>query len=228
MAALEFVRCIHEAASHLRMRLLWLFLGLAVLLMIPFVLWGEDFTRWFSGETGIAWLRSWGAWSWLAVLCLLMGDLFLPIPATPIMSAAGYLYGIWIGGLLSATGSFLSGLLAYGLCRRFGRPAALRLAGEKEIARSEALFRRGGPWLVAVSRWLPILPEVIACLAGVAQMPVRIFILSLACGSLPMGFAYAAIGATGHATPQLALILSALLPALLWFAVQRLLARARA
>ena len=35
------------------------------------------------------------------------------------------------GGAASATGSFLSGLLAYFLCRRLGRRAAVRLAGEK-------------------------------------------------------------------------------------------------
>ena len=50
-----------------------------------------------------------GAWGWAVVIGLLIGDLFLPIPATGVMSAAGYVYGPWIGGIISVTGSFLSG-----------------------------------------------------------------------------------------------------------------------
>jgi uncharacterized membrane protein YdjX (TVP38/TMEM64 family) len=207
------------------MRLLLFVICLAVLILLPFLFWGDAFTQWFSGDAGTAWLRSWGAWSWLAVLVLLVGDLFLPVPATPVMSAAGYLFGFWFGGLLSATGSFLSGLLAYGLCRKFGRRAAARLAGEAELARGEAIFARRGAWLVALSRWLPLMPEVVSCLAGLARMPFGVFALALACGCLPMGFAYAAIGAAGHDRPGLALGLSAAVPVVLWLIVQRVFFR---
>ena len=207
------------------MRLFLFVVGLAVLILLPFLLWGEAFTQWFSGDAGLVWLRSWGHWSWIAVLALLIGDLFLPIPATPVMSAAGYLYGVWIGGLLSATGSFFSGLLAYGLCRRFGRTAAARLAGDADFARGEALFQRNGAWLVALSRWLPLMPEVVSCLAGLARLRFGVFALALACGCLPMGFTYAAIGAAGHDRPGLAMALSAAVPVVLWLLVQRVFFR---
>ena len=208
------------------MRLLWIILGLLLLLLFPCGLWGDLFTRWFTGDAGIAWLRTWGVWSWAVVLALLIGDLFLPIPATPIMSAAGYLFGVYVGGLLSAVGSFLSGMLAYGICRRFGRSAAARFAGAPELDRGEVLFARHGLWLVALSRWLPLLPEVVSCLAGLARMPFRRFAAALACGSVPMGFAYAAIGAAGRDRPQLALALSAILPVILWLIVRRLFGKA--
>jgi uncharacterized membrane protein YdjX (TVP38/TMEM64 family) len=203
------------------MRLFLISLGLAVALLLPFLFWGELFTQWFTGAEGLMWLQSWGRWTWAAVLVLLVGDLFLPVPATPMMSAAGYLYGVWLGGLLSATGSFLSGLLAYGLCRRFGRAAAARLAGDAELARGEALFQERGAWLVALSRWLPLLPEVVACLAGLARMRFAVFTAALACGSVPLGFTYAAIGAAGQDHPRLALALSAVVPAMLWLLVRR-------
>ena len=207
------------------MRLLLFVLGLTALMLLPFIFWGEAFTQWFTGDAGLLWLRSWGRWSWVAVLALLIGDLFLPVPATPVMSAAGYLYGVWVGGLLSATGSFLSGVLAYGMCRQFGRAAAARLVGDEELARGEALFARQGAWLVALSRWLPLLPEVVSCLAGLARMPFRTFAPALACGCLPICFANAAIGAAGRDQPELALALSAVVPLLLWLAVQRVFFR---
>jgi uncharacterized membrane protein YdjX (TVP38/TMEM64 family) len=203
------------------MRLLLITLGLAVALLLPFLVWGELFVQWFTGAEGLVWLQSWGGWAWAAVLALLIGDLFLPVPATPIMSAAGYLYGVGLGGLLSAAGSFLSGLLAYGLSRKFGRPAAARLAGEAELARGEALFQQRGAWVVALSRWLPLLPEVVACLAGLARMRFAVFAAALACGSVPLGFTYAAIGAAGQDHPRLALALSAIVPAMLWLLVRR-------
>lgn len=205
------------------MRLLVTSIILAVVLCIPFFIWGDHFMQWFTGDAAIAWIRGWGAWGWLAVIGLLVSDLFLPIPATPVMSAAGYLYGTFVGGLVSAAGSFAAGMAGYGLCRAFGRGLALKLAGEKELTQHETLFQRSGPWLVAASRWMPLLPEVVSCLAGLTRMPLRVFVVSLACGSVPMGFVYAAIGAAGQDNLKLAIGLSVLVPPLLWAAMRPLL-----
>ena len=202
------------------MRLLVTSILFAVVLCLPFLISGEQFMQWFTGDAAIQWIRGWGAWGWLAVIGLLVSDLLLPIPATPVMSAAGYLYGTFIGGLVSAVGSFAAGMAGYGLCRAFGRNIAVRLAGEKELAEHDTLFQRSGPWLVAASRWLPLLPEVISCLAGLTRMPLRVFAVSLACGAVPMGFVFAAIGAAGHDNPKLAIGLSVLVPPVLWLAVR--------
>lgn len=209
------------------MRLLVTSIVLAVVLCIPFAIWGEDFMQWFTGDAAIEWIRGWGRWGWLAVIGLLMSDLFLPLPATAVMSAAGYLYGTLVGGIVSAAGSFAAGMTGYGLCRAFGQKIALRLAGEKELAEHHTLFQRSGPWLVAASRWLPLLPEVISCLAGLTRMPLRTFAIALACGAIPMGFVYAAIGATGHGNPKLALGLSVLIPPVLWAAMRPVLRRGK-
>lgn len=204
------------------MRLLWLFLILAVLVIVPFVVWGEFFGDLFDVEATLEWMGELGkSWAWLAGMGLLVADLFLPIPGTVVMSALGYVYGFWLGGVLAALGSMLAGLLGYGLCRAVGRPAAEWIAGKEDLARGEALFRGpAGGWMVALSRWLPVMPEVIACLAGLARMPLWRFVPALACGSIPLGFTFAAIGAWGHANPGMALLFSAGLPPLLWAAVR--------
>jgi uncharacterized membrane protein YdjX (TVP38/TMEM64 family) len=107
----------------------------------------------------------------------------------------------------------LGGLVAYALCWKFGHKPALWLAGEEGLAKGEALFRsqRGG-WLVALSRWMPVLPEAVACLAGLTEMPFRVFLIALLSGTVPLGFAFAAIGALGMERPGLAIALSALVP----------------
>ena len=125
----------------------------------------------------------------------------------------------------AAAGSALAGLIAYGLSRWLGRPLALRLAGETGLRQGESFFATGGAWLVACSRCLPILPEAVACLAGLNRMPFRIFLLAVLCGSLPMGFVFAAIGALGQDEPAWALVLSIVVPALLWLGARRWMLR---
>jgi uncharacterized membrane protein YdjX (TVP38/TMEM64 family) len=207
------------------MRLFRIFAILALLTLIPFLIWGERFTRLFDGAAARQFVQDCGAWGSVAVVGLLVSDLFLPVPATGVMSAAGYVYGPWLGGALSALGSFLSGMLAFGLCRAFGHRAAVRLAGETGLAQNEALFRRAGPWLIALSRGLPILPEVTACLAGLSRMRTSLFIIALLCGSVPMGFGYAAVGTLFAADPAWALGASVLVPCIIWLAIRPFLRR---
>jgi uncharacterized membrane protein YdjX (TVP38/TMEM64 family) len=202
------------------LRLIGIFVVLALLVLIPFLIWGEGFERRFGQAGAIEWLRDYGRWAWIPGTLLLISDLFLPIPATAVMAALGYIYGPVVGGLIATFGSFCSGALAYLLCRRFGRPLAVRVLGAQELIEGERLFARVGSWLVVLSRWLPIFPEVIACMAGLARMPAWTFFTALACGSAPLGFVFAAIGHAGVTHPALAIALSAGLPPLLWAAVQ--------
>ncbi len=207
------------------MRLFWLFLGLTVLFLVPFLIWGSDLEALFSQEGAVAWLLDYGRWAWGAGILLLIGDLFLPIPGTIVISALGFVYGPFLGGLIASAGSFFSGALGYGLCRRLGREGARRLLGTRDMEKGERLFARVGGWIVVLSRWLPLFPEVVACMAGLTRMPARTFFTALACGSLPLGFAFAAVGAAGVEHPALALTLSAVLPPAIWLLVRPLFSR---
>jgi uncharacterized membrane protein YdjX (TVP38/TMEM64 family) len=208
------------------MRLVWIFTGLVVLILIPFAIWGDALETAFTATGAITWLNQYGRWAWAAGIALLVADLVLPIPGTVIISALGYMYGPLVGGLFGATGSFLSGALAYGLCRRFGQRAARRLLGQHDLERSEHLFATVGGWIVVLSRWLPVLPEAVACMAGLTRMPPPLFFVALACGSLPLGFTFAAVGYAGVASPAVAVLLSAIIPPLLWL-IARIVLRAK-
>ncbi len=200
------------------MRLLRLFFILTFLVLVPFILWGDVLADRFDLQKTNSWFQDVGtSWAWLAGMGLLVADLALPIPGTVVMSALGFVYGPWMGGMLAAVGSVGSGLIAYGLCRTLGRPAAEWIAGKKDLSRGEALFGgQAGGWIVALSRWLPIMPEVISCIAGLVRMPFRRFLAALTCGSLPLGFTFASIGQWGHEYPAMAIVLSAGCPPVLW------------
>ncbi|MEO1686923.1 MAG: VTT domain-containing protein [Pseudomonadota bacterium] len=200
-----------------------LVLVLALAVLLPFAIWGEGIEAALSQEAAQARLERWGPWAWAAGAALLVADLALPIPTTVVMAALGLIYGPLWGGLAAAFGSALAGGVGYGLGRVAGRPAAAALLGPEPLAEGEALFARAGGWLVALSRWMPVLPEVVSVCAGVARMAPGRFAAALACGCLPMGFAFAALGHAGAEAPLLTLGLSALAPAALWLAARRLL-----
>jgi uncharacterized membrane protein YdjX (TVP38/TMEM64 family) len=205
------------ATRHLLLLVALLLAGI----LVPFWIYGERFDAALSVEGSREWMAGFGAWAWAAGMGLLVGDIVLPVPSTVVMSALGWMYGWFWGGVISAGGSVLSGLVAYGGSRWVGRPAARWIAGEDGLKRAHDWFERGGGWLVVISRWMPVMPEAVACLAGLARMRWRTYWLALVCGSLPLGFAFAAIGHLGHSSPGVALGLSAMVPAVLWWAAQR-------
>lgn len=201
------------------MRLVLWFLGFAVLCLGAWLLWGASLERALAGESGQALVK--GPAAGLVGVGLLWADLLLPIPSTVVMSALGWRYGAVIGGLLATLGSVLAGLTGYGLCRMIGETAARKLLGERDYETGHRLFERGGGWIVALSRALPILPEALACVAGLVRMPFLGFFVALLCGSLPMGFLFAVIGAAGREAPVWTLALNVVLPGVLWCVARR-------
>jgi uncharacterized membrane protein YdjX (TVP38/TMEM64 family) len=200
------------------MRLFALSLVLAALVIVPFLIWGDISDAWFD----LGWLKSWGHWAALAGFLVLVADLIIPAPGTVIISGLGYLYGVFLGGLIGAAGLAAAGTIGYLLCRRFGEPMALRLLGARDLARGRRLFSgSAGPWVVAISRWTPVLPEVVACMAGLLGMPGRRFFPSMILGSLPVGFTFAAIGTLGHQSPVAMIGIGALIPLVAWMLVRR-------
>jgi uncharacterized membrane protein YdjX (TVP38/TMEM64 family) len=105
----------------------------------------------------------------------------------------------------------------------------MRRLGSRPRAAIEALSDRAGPWAIALSRSLPYsVPEVIVCLAGLARMPVRTFLVALVSGSVPAALLYAGIGAGWARQPLLALAVSYVLPILMLPAALLVMDRRRA
>lgn len=205
-----------------RMRLLLWFLTLSALVLGTWLIWGGGFEEKFTLDGSVAWIQGAGPWAWAAGIGLLAGDLLLPVPGTVVMSALGWIYGPLLGGLVAATGSIVAGLCGYGFGRLIGEGAARKLVGDRDFEKGKLLFARGGGWMVALSRALPILPEALSCTAGFVRMPLGRFIISLICGSVPVGFLFAWIGAAGRDAPGWALAFSLLVPALFWFGGRKL------
>ena len=179
----------------------------------------------FTPGGSVTWLQNYGAWAWAMSILLLLSDLLLPLPATVIMSATGYLYGPVIGSIINIAGSFGSGSLAYWICRSFGESTTRKILGDRDFEKGKRIAERSGGWVIVLSRWLPVLPEVVACMAGLTRMEATRFHLALLSGTLPMAVIYTLIGVSGNAHPILAIVLSAILPPLIWVAASAAIRR---
>ncbi len=190
--------------------------GLAVFFLLGWALFGEGLEEMWDVDNLAGRFEEAKSWAWLLGILLLLGDLLFPIPGTVVMSALGAVYGFWLGGLLSAGGAMLAGMLGYGVGRFFDEKFAKRWLGERDFEKGKSMFEKSGAWVVAMSRALPILPEVLACMAGLLRMPFGKFVIALGCGSVPMGFLFAWIGTVGREQPEWGLAFSLGVPAVLW------------
>ena len=208
------------------MRIILLMVGLGVLFLLSWWMFGQGLEEAWNVEVLAGRFEEARDWAWLVGIGLLLVDLLLPIPGTIVMSALGAVYGFWLGGVLASVGSMLAGIFGYGVGRFFNEATAKRWLGEKDFERGKVMFAGRGAWVVAMSRAVPILPEVFSCLAGLLRMPFWKFLTALACGSIPMGFLFAWIGTIGRDSPAWGIAFSMGVPAVLW-GMAELVRRAR-
>lgn len=192
--------------------------GLGVFFLLGWWMFGQGLEETWNAELLAGRFEEAKGWAWLAGIVLLLADFLLPVPGTIVMSALGAVYGFWLGGLLASAGSMLAGMFGYGVGRFFEEKTARKWLGTTDFEKGKVVFAARGAWVVAVSRALPILPEVLTCMAGLLRMPFRKFLVALACGSVPMGFLFAWIGTVGRDFPAWGLAFSLGVPAVLWAA----------
>jgi uncharacterized membrane protein YdjX (TVP38/TMEM64 family) len=183
-------------------RIALLILGLLAVLGVPYMIWGERVEAFWEGANVIEYIRAQGPWGAVVGVGLIVVDLFVPVPSPAIMAALGLIYGVWLGGAIATFASFMAGMVGYTLCRVIGPRAAAWIAGPKEMEMLRGLFERSGVWLIAFSRVLPWIPEVLACLAGLSRMSLARFSTGCLIGSVLVAFLNAYFGSRGESDPQ--------------------------
>ncbi|MGH3928499.1 MAG: TVP38/TMEM64 family protein [Pseudonocardiaceae bacterium] len=156
---------------------------------------------WFAITNGTAALdaaRSWtarmgatGAVAFVLIFALATLALF---PATPLMAAAGLLYGpvlgvllVWCGSVLAATGSFLLG-------RLLSRQAVEQLAGSR-IDRLNALFTTRAIATMLLLRLIPVFPFALVNYgSAITAITLRQYLIGTTIGVLPPTIAYVWLG----------------------------------
>ncbi len=158
-----------------------------------------------------------------AIIGLLAVDLVLPVPSSIIMALSGKLLGFLPGGLVAFAGAMLAAAIGFYGCRLGGQRVFDRLVGAADAENISAWFRRYGVYAIILSRPVPMLTEILSCLAGLSKVRARIFFAASILGTLPICFVYSYFGHLGDLTnPWPAIGIALVVPAIGWFIVRRL------
>ncbi|MHC4561412.1 MAG: TVP38/TMEM64 family protein [Planctomycetota bacterium] len=111
-------------------KLILVIAAIVVLLLTPYFIWHGEMDAYFASDDYQQWLASVRPYAWLVGIGLIVSDLFLPIPALPIMATMGSTYGALLGGVIASAGSILAGVVAYCLARLLGIKGARLLASD--------------------------------------------------------------------------------------------------
>ncbi|MBN2532113.1 MAG: VTT domain-containing protein [Spirochaetales bacterium] len=153
----------------------------------------------------------------LAVIFLLVIDILLPVPSSIVMTLSGKLLGFLPGGFVSFVGAMLAAWIGFFACRLGGKKIFIRLIGEKDITRVRIWFEKYGIFAIILSRPVPMLTEILSCLAGLSQVSPLIFTLAAVCGTLPICFVYSYFGQVSSIlNPWPAVWVALAIPALGW------------
>jgi uncharacterized membrane protein YdjX (TVP38/TMEM64 family) len=173
-------------------RWLLIIVVLLAIVLVPFVLFEDVFAS-LAERLLTTTLPAW--MSALAIALLLASDPFLPIPSSVVSTAAGVLFGIAGGTIVSAIGMTAGAALAWWLASSIGRAGVIRLMGERELARGEALIRRYGAAALVIGRPIPVLAEASVFAAAALGLSFPRFLAIVTLSNLGLSAAYATIGA---------------------------------
>ena len=172
--------------------------GVALALLVVLFLYSYDLAH-LDAETLADRVRASGPVGPLALILLLVAQAVIaPIPSPPILMAAGFVYGPWLGFGIGWLGLLLGAGCCFGLARGLGRPFAERFVRRERLATVDAYIatRTGTSLLAIVSMrvFLPPLFDAVSYGCGLVRVPFPWFVLATALGEIPKVGSFAYIG----------------------------------
>ena len=110
----------------------------------------------------------------------------LPVPGDVAITYGGYLTTTGaipypLAYVAVVTGAAIGATINLTITRRYGRPFIGRFGRyvgitDEKLAQAERIFKRWGPWAIIVGRHIPGMRIVLSALAGILNVPYRVFI----------------------------------------------------
>ncbi len=157
------------------------------------------------------------------IVGLLVIDLLLPVPSSVVMLISGMIFGIWLGTAISLLGSMLAAGIGFFACRFGGQRVYRQLVGQQDMRRIHQWFTDYGVYAIILSRPIPMMTEILSCLAGLTDLKAGTFLAASALGHLPVCLVYAYFGhVSSPANPWPAACMALLVPAIGWLIMRRI------
>jgi uncharacterized membrane protein YdjX (TVP38/TMEM64 family) len=174
----------------------------------------EDIKNWLAIASEIN-----PAYVALTVIILLFADLFIAVPTLTICILSGYFLGWSMGGLASTAGMMLAGVIGYWICWAIGPKLLMRIYKDPiKLAEMQDIFSEHSTSVILMCRAMPILPEVVSCMAGANKMAFVRFIAYYSISTIPYAFIAAYAGSESSLTNPMPAIFTAIgISLTLWF-----------
>jgi uncharacterized membrane protein YdjX (TVP38/TMEM64 family) len=127
-----------------------------------------------------------GVGGYAILVGLLIASIPLPIPSVPSILAGGYVYGTWLGSLISLVGIAIGSTVSFFLVRHIGRPLLEKMVDKHHLDHFQHIFKKRGLIAVVISYALPIFPsDAVSSFLGFTRIKYSVFILLVIIGHIP-------------------------------------------
>lgn len=164
-------------------------------------------------------ILSYGEYSVLAFLVMQMIQVVaFFIPGEVMQIAGGYIYGAFVGGLLTLLGITLGSAIVYGLSRQYGKPLIRKIISDKQLKFFDKLLRLGSVnYIVFLLYLIPGIPkDVLAYICGISDITFKNFMLYSTLGRIPGIFISTYFGSRMYAGHKGILIAIAIIMSILF------------
>jgi uncharacterized membrane protein YdjX (TVP38/TMEM64 family) len=168
-----------------------------VLLVLTGVFWSELWALFSSPQTLREWIRSTGVIAPLVFVAVQAFQVvFFFVPGEIPQVAGGYMFGLWMGTLLSLIGITLGAVFNFMISRLLGIPFVNVLFAVEKVERARRITRSAKVRLSFFLFFLiPGIPKDILCyVAGLSMMKLHVFLLFSTLGRIPGIIGSALIG----------------------------------
>jgi uncharacterized membrane protein YdjX (TVP38/TMEM64 family) len=170
----------------------------AALALLTFLLYKTGLFRFFMDKERLrGFLDSLGMWGFAGFIFLQVVQVVAaPIPGEASGLLGGYLYGPFLGVVLSTIGLTIGSYVAFALSRYFGRPLTERFVDKATMERFDYLLHHKGAFLVFLLFLLPGFPKDYLCyILGLGHLTTMEF-LSIATSGRLLGTVLLTLGGT--------------------------------
>ncbi|MEM7476814.1 MAG: VTT domain-containing protein [Planctomycetota bacterium] len=159
--------------------------------ILPFLFFGGQLEQWLRGisENPPSPIACFGL-----VVALLSTDILLPIPSSVISTLSGWQLGLISGTAATWLGMNLGAILGFGLARKWGQPFALWFSKSEDLERMQVVNQQYGPFVLVLTRAMPVFAEASVLIAGIHQLSWRRFLPAILLSNLGIALAYAWFG----------------------------------
>ena len=140
-----------------------------------------------------------GNWGYLVFISLLIVSVLSPVPATPIILAGGYVYGIITGSLLALASIIVGGSILFSLVKKMGEPLLKMFVDEHHIKHFRHILKKRGKMAALISFVIPLFPSTsVMLVVGLTGISYLTFIALVILGHIPRFLIINSFGADLH------------------------------